>query len=179
MEVAERYVDGFATEEECQRAADEAFEVERSIWGLEQNARKAVAFAAFDAANLEDRSRAFQAQGSVIYAVAFLAGLPWEAGKQTERRAAKEGEERKQAELLRCIVGNPFRPVVTDSLWLTAPVVTLARKMYDGRDFTPMPILADALEEAGCDNLEVLSHCRSTGPHVRGCWVVDLILGKS
>jgi hypothetical protein len=50
--------------------------------------------------------------------------------------------------------------------------------MYDTRDFAAMPILADALEEAECDNLDILAHCRGPGPHVRGCWVVDLMLGK-
>jgi hypothetical protein len=51
--------------------------------------------------------------------------------------------------------------------------------MYYPRDFSPMPILADALEDAGCDSPDVLSHCRGPGPHVRGCWVADLVLGKS
>jgi hypothetical protein len=50
--------------------------------------------------------------------------------------------------------------------------------MYDSRDFSVMPILADALQDAGCDNEDILSHCRGDGPHVRGCWVVDLVLGK-
>ena len=50
--------------------------------------------------------------------------------------------------------------------------------MYESRDIAPMAILADALQEAGCDNTDVLNHCRSDGPHVRGCWVVDLVLGK-
>lgn len=51
--------------------------------------------------------------------------------------------------------------------------------MYEARDFAPMPILADALQDAGCDHADVLAHCRSPGPLVRGCWVVDLVLGKS
>jgi hypothetical protein len=51
--------------------------------------------------------------------------------------------------------------------------------MYDSRDFAAMPILADALQDAGCDHADILAHCRGDGPHVRGCWVVDLALGKS
>ena len=51
--------------------------------------------------------------------------------------------------------------------------------MYESRDFAAMPVLADALEEAGCDHADVLAHCRGPGPHVRGCWVVDLVLGKA
>jgi hypothetical protein len=58
-------------------------------------------------------------------------------------------------------------------------VVAFARQMYESRDFSPMPILADALQDAGCDHPDVLAHCRGPGPHVRGCWVVDLVLGKT
>jgi hypothetical protein len=84
-----------------------------------------------------------------------------------------------QAKLLRDIFGNPFRPVVADPSWLTPTVHDLAAAIYADRAFDRLPILADALEEAGCDNTDVLGHCRGPGPHVRGCWVVDLILGKS
>lgn len=81
--------------------------------------------------------------------------------------------------LVHDIAGNPFRPVTLDPSWRTSTVVALAEQMYDSRDFSPMPILADALQDAGCENADVLDHCRGAGPHVRGCWVVDLILGKS
>jgi hypothetical protein len=84
-----------------------------------------------------------------------------------------------QADLLRDIFGNPFRPVAADPGWRTSTVVALAGQMYESRDFSPMPILGDALQDAGCENPDVLDHCRGDGPHVRGCWVVDLILGKS
>jgi hypothetical protein len=57
-------------------------------------------------------------------------------------------------------------------------VVRLAQGIYEDRAFDRLPVLADALEEAGCDNAEILSHCRGPGPHVRGCWAVDLSLGK-
>jgi hypothetical protein len=56
--------------------------------------------------------------------------------------------------------------------------VRVAKAIYQSRAFQDMPILADALEDAGCDNADILAHCRRPGPHVRGCWVVDLILGK-
>jgi hypothetical protein len=84
-----------------------------------------------------------------------------------------------QADLLRDIFGNPFRPVAFDPAWRTDTVLSLARQMYDSRDFSPMPILADALQDAGCEDADVLTHCRGPGPHVRGCWVADLVLGKS
>ncbi|OWK40939.1 hypothetical protein FRUB_04831 [Fimbriiglobus ruber] len=81
-------------------------------------------------------------------------------------------------QLMRCVFGNPFRPVTFSPSWLSSTTAALARQMYDSRDFSTMPILADALQDAGCDNADVLSHCRGGGPHVRGCWVVDRVLGK-
>ncbi|HJZ57801.1 MAG TPA: hypothetical protein VKE74_22770, partial [Gemmataceae bacterium] len=62
--------------------------------------------------------------------------------------------------------------------WRTDVVHRLAATMYESRDFAAMPTLADALEDAGCGDPDVLAHCRGFGPHVRGCWVVDLVLGK-
>ena len=83
-----------------------------------------------------------------------------------------------QADLLRCIFGNPFRPVTLNPSWRTSNVVGLAQSIYADRAFDRLPILADALEDAGCDNADILNHCRQPGEHVRGCWVVDLVLGK-
>ncbi|MCE9566659.1 MAG: hypothetical protein K8U57_31940 [Planctomycetes bacterium] len=83
------------------------------------------------------------------------------------------------SDLLREIFGNPFRPVAFDPAWGSDTVMSLAKHIYESRDFSAMPILADALQDAGCDNADILNHCRGNGPHVRGCWVVDLVLGKS
>jgi hypothetical protein len=82
------------------------------------------------------------------------------------------------AKLLRDILGNPFRPVTLDLAWRTSAVTALAQTIYTDHRFDAMPILADALEEAGCTSDDILAHCRGDGPHVLGCWVVDLILGK-
>ncbi|VTR96326.1 Uncharacterized protein OS=Sorangium cellulosum (strain So ce56) GN=sce5710 PE=4 SV=1 [Gemmata massiliana] len=87
-------------------------------------------------------------------------------------------EAARQTDLIRDIFGNPFRPVTFSPDWGTSTAVALASQMYESRDFGAMPILADALQDAGCDNTDVLDHCRDPGPHVRGCWVVDLVLGK-
>jgi hypothetical protein len=88
-------------------------------------------------------------------------------------------EERSaQAQLLRDIFANPFRPVALDPSWRTSDVLTLARGIYDERAFDRMPILADALQDAGCTSEDMLNHCRAETVHVRGCWVVDLVLGK-
>jgi hypothetical protein len=92
---------------------------------------------------------------------------------------ARANEERAQADLLRCIVGKSFRPIACDPSWRTSIAVGLAEAIYADRAFDRLPILADALEEAGCTHPDVLSHCRSDSPHVRGCWVVDLVLGKA
>ena len=83
-----------------------------------------------------------------------------------------------RCDLLRCIFGNPFRPVAFDPRWRTETAVALATGIYADRAFDRMPVLADALEEAGCDQVDVLAHCRGPGPHARGCWVVDGVLGK-
>jgi hypothetical protein len=87
--------------------------------------------------------------------------------------------------LLLCIFGNAFRPVTLDPAWQTSTIVALAHAAYDNRilpagtlDPARLAVLADALEEAGCDNADILIHCRQPGAHVRGCWVVDMILGK-
>jgi hypothetical protein len=90
------------------------------------------------------------------------------------------GEGEAQVALLRDIFGNPFRPVTVDPAWLTSTVVALAKSIYESRDFSAVPILADALQDAGCDNDAILTHCRDTAlTHVRGCWVVDLLTGRS
>jgi hypothetical protein len=86
---------------------------------------------------------------------------------------------RKLANILREIVGNPLRPVTFDPRWRTSDVIGLARAIYDERAFERMPILADALMDAGCEDEQIIGHCRADSPHVRGCWVVDLILGKT
>jgi hypothetical protein len=80
--------------------------------------------------------------------------------------------------LLQCLFGNPFHPVSFTPAWRTSSVLGIADQVYTARDFSAMPILADALEDAGCDDADILAHCRGPGPHVRGCWVVDLVLGK-
>jgi hypothetical protein len=84
-----------------------------------------------------------------------------------------------QCDLIACIFGNPFRPVTFSDSWRTETAVALATGIYAERAFDRLPILADALEEAGCDDADVLNHLRGPGPHARGCWVVDGVLGKA
>jgi hypothetical protein len=116
----------------------------------------------------------------------------WVAHKQA-RGAAKEGagnlqwiktgqdQSRLICQWLRDLFGNPFRPVSVDPRWLCwngGAVVKLAQGIYDRWEFGLLPILGDALEEAGCENEEMVRHCRLPADHVRGCWLLDLLLKK-
>jgi hypothetical protein len=100
-----------------------------------------------------------------------------------EGAAARRREESIQADILRDIFGNPFRkpaalaPAVL--AWNDEIAVRLARTIYQDRAFDDLPVLADALLEAGCDDEQLIAHCRSTKPHARGCWALDLVLAKA
>jgi hypothetical protein len=98
----------------------------------------------------------------------------------------EQGLSSSQPKLQRCHflrdIFNPFRPITLNPSWLSwnnGTMVKLAQSVYEDRAFDRLPILADAIEEAGCDNIDILSHCRSGGEHIRGCWVIDLLLGKA
>jgi hypothetical protein len=93
----------------------------------------------------------------------------------------KETESPAQSVLLRDVFGNLFHPTALNPDWVGwngGSLRMLAQAIYEERAFDGMPILADALEDAGCDNADILDHCRGPGPHVRGCWVLDLLLSK-
>jgi hypothetical protein len=85
-----------------------------------------------------------------------------------------------QVHLIHDIFGPlPFRDIAVSPSWLTSDVQLLAQGIYDEKAFGRMPILADALQDAGCDNEDILTHCREVGwEHIRGCWVIDLLLGR-
>jgi hypothetical protein len=96
-------------------------------------------------------------------------------------RVENPREARAQATLVRDLFGQLFH---ADPLWLARleridQVEHVARAIYDDRSFADLPVLADALEEAGCSDAEILAHCRSGAEHARGCWIVDAILGRS
>ena len=114
-----------------------------------------------------------------------LRAAAWASGNPIDIYAVEQAEEPHPCGLVRDILCNPFRPVSFDPAWRTANVVALARTVYEERelpsgqfDRARLAVLADALLDAGCDSADILDHCRSEGPHVRGCWVLDLILGK-
>jgi hypothetical protein len=128
--------------------------------------------------------------GTCASSVVIAAGYAARAAARTEEnangaaveveRATRAAETACQCHLARCVAGfPPFHSARISPSWRTDTVLALARQMYDAREFSAMPILADALQDAGCDNEDVLAHCRGPGPHVRGCWVVDFVLGKA
>jgi hypothetical protein len=114
---------------------------------------------------------------------AALFGVAANSTRETASTSPEFGQAERAAQvaLVRCVLGNPFRPQAAAPAWLTwhdGMIPRLAREIYELRAFDHLPILADALEEAGCMDRELLEHCRLPGSHARGCWVVDLILGK-
>jgi hypothetical protein len=170
IEIAERFADGLATERELKAAGEAAAEV---VW--ESGGREiAAAWAAWAAARLACTSPAD---------VARLLGDRVATGEPRESaRAAR-------CSLIRCVFGNPFRPVSLEPAWLgwrDGLVRRLAEAAYGERtlpagtlDPGRLAVLADALEVSGCNEAELLGHLRGPGPHVRGCWAVDLLLGRS
>jgi hypothetical protein len=170
VEAGERYAEGAADDRELDAA-----------W-------RAACAAAVEAAD-DDRPRdphSLSARAAMHAADFDLWGDVYEmaAWEYAANAAGKDvaAERATQAALLRCVVGNPFLPdPARDPAWLAwncDTVAKLAAAIYDGRRFADLPILADALEDAGCSNTAILAHCRSAGEHVRGCWVLDLLMGR-
>ena len=103
----------------------------------------------------------------------------WPLGHPDFKEAMRVEGATYQAPVLRCIFGPlPFRAVTIGPPWLTPTVKQMAEAIYAERAFDRLPVLSDALEEAGCNNQDILNHCRQPGVHARGCWVIDLLLGK-
>jgi hypothetical protein len=173
VEVAERFADGAASQREMDEAGDAAGDAPWPAIRAGNPYAECVAHAAIWATATDAGTAAEVASG-------FARGC-----NQDNRRpdgtciATHPEEERRQALLLRDIMGNPFRPARVEPAWRSAQVLALARSIYDGHAFARMPELATALETAGCGDQAVLTHCRGPGPHARGCWVLDLLLGKA
>ncbi len=169
VEVAEQYADGSANRADLiagRRKADAAYQ-----WARKQHGP--AAFRLFCAAHL------------ALQATSTAEKVRFDPREDEFLRGAKERKEKTErkarCDLIRDIMGNLFRPVTADLSWLTwkdGTVVNVAQAIYDERRFSDMPILADALEEAGCNNADILNHCRYQGEHIRGCWLIDLLLGK-
>jgi len=157
LEVAERYADGLASEEERRKSL------------------RAASFAA--AINALVGADPAREAAHVAGDVPFYAANAVEA-RGGDREPVRRAEAAALCELLRDVVGNPFRPPRLDPAWRTGVAVGLAEAIYEERAFDRLPILADALEEAGCGDVAIQAHLRGPGPHVRGCWALDLALNK-
>jgi hypothetical protein len=178
VEVAERFADGEASEAEL--AAARA--------AIQSRRRESVSDLARRVAEEQPSTAAwftYQTACRLSMVAQRQASKHWEltgAGSEADQqRLFRQMVEKSLSLLLRDLIGNPFHPVELDPAWLrwnNGCVVALAGANYERRDFGSMPILADALEEAGCDNQEVLDHCRLSVEHVRGCWVVDAVLDQ-
>jgi hypothetical protein len=166
VEVAERYAEGLLTHADLKRAWVAASE---ALHGplVTHSGQSGAAIVAKHAAD--------PARSSLAEAVSDAARVGYSQKELDTEKAI-------QVTLLHDVVGNPFRLVSVTSSWLAwneNTVVKLAKAIYEDRAFEHLPILADALEEAGCQDQEILGHCRQRSEHVRGCWVIDLLLGKS
>lgn len=166
LDVAERFAEGKATDEELFSAYQEAARNARVIRAKGAWAVVSVASTGpFNAA----RGVAHATRSVTLHANRGLEPHVWHS---TPGMSHDE-----QAALLRDIFPFPDGPAL-DPAWLSGAVPSLARVIYDERAFNRMPVLADALEDAGCHDERILGHCRASGGHVRGCWVIDLLLGR-
>ena len=195
VEVAELYADGLAN----RRALHQAVLAARAAsmdsgrprvmmgeWSAAAQARAAEAVACtLEADDPADeaatwgkeaiRAWATQNSGGKSSRAAHGPRLPHQAGTP---EAAWIAEGIAQCDLLRDLLGNPFHPAHFDPSWRTPQAVTLANSIFRDRAFTGLPELANLLEKAGCTNTDLLKHCRENKEHARGCWAVDLVLGK-
>jgi hypothetical protein len=167
IDVNERFADGQATAKELKSAREGAHKFALTAGG-------APALVAQAAESVAHPRLSPYFLSSCLGCVLELA--TWREG------VSKEDERRRLCDLLRDVVGNPFRPPAFDPALRAAKgglILSMAQDMYAARRFDDLPVLADALEEAGCADKDLLAHCRAGGEHARGCWVVDLVLDKT
>jgi hypothetical protein len=172
VELAERYADGLAGAEELAAAREGADAAAEELLAAHPSEPSAEARAAWACSYAADRS------------IAVMARLCASAAVEVSTRAAQStaaAEREGLCCLIRELFGNPFRLVRADPSWLSwnrGTVAAMAAAIYRGGAFADLPVLADALEEAGCADTSILAHCRGPCDHARGCWVLDLLLGK-
>jgi hypothetical protein len=173
IEVAERYADGLAGEREL-AAAKAAAVVPASggalaaYWSVCPNLPGAIGSMCDAAVEAGARDAVHSAQRATADQLA-----AWDTALAIGTR--------EQASFLREVLGNPFRPTATAGGWLDwrgGLIPAMARQIYDSGDFRDLLVLADALEDASCTDPHLLAHCRGGREHVRGCWALDLLMGK-
>jgi hypothetical protein len=196
VEVAEAFADGRAGKPELAAAEQAAEQARQDLIERVIHAETPAGFTEvkesellFNAAWLAVLTAA---QRDLLFAVrsaawvAAIACCRWQAPPNAPRPGDVRLRAQRQAEtelavVLRDLFGNPYRPAGVEKAWLAwdgGTVVQLADAIYAERAFDRLPILADALEEAGCTDTALLGHLRGPGPHVRGCWALDLLLRK-
>jgi hypothetical protein len=192
VEIAERFADRLVAAEAQEAAHIVAERVLREVEDNEAPQFSGVAYATAYAASYTSHEKTtvwLACRAGVNAACAAAHALSDQYASESEVVAATHAEFAAQAALVRDLFRNPFRssPPLPHAVlnWNDGTVRCLAQAIYEDRklpegtlDTARLAILADALLDAGCDDEELLSHLRSSGPHVRGCWAVDLILGK-
>ncbi len=181
VDLAERRADGLLPDREWLRAVVETVDPYLGNEAARDGAGGAT-FGVLMHLHRTDPRSILRLAESVIEARAYKAytgGYPTAVGLDEWMRQSVESEAMDLCRLFRCVCGNPFRRVALDPVWLTSTVRTLAAGIDAERAFDRMPILADALQDAGCDDEDVLGHCRGPGPHAHGCRVVGLVLGRA
>jgi hypothetical protein len=179
LDLAEGYADDPAKGQELSQAARELTVTDVDKWILPcsdpndiPHAHRSACYAFQVLAGTPLREGAEDCLAGVTTVLSTLQAGPWILNQLNESAV--------HCMIFRDISGpSTFRSVSLQHAWRTGNVVSLAESIYADRAFDRLPILADALEDAGCDNADILNHCRQPGEHVRGCWVVDLVLGKS
>jgi hypothetical protein len=169
VEIAERYADGLATASECASAHEDAMKVwdERFPNRDPETDSEFAVFVAFQVIACPSDNWAG------VATLLARTGLP----SKLEERFWQNVEM--LADLLRDVFGNPFRPVRTEERWLTPQIIELAGLIYEQRTFDRMAALGNLIHDAGCNEPAIIDHCKNTPIHIRGCWLVDLLLNKN
>ena len=188
LEVAERYAEGLASEEERLLAEEDGFDAHIQMRESRLDANSPVVWSR--QAELLTQASALSVALGTYYAEDAADHSRWSLAALGQGWLAEQQEEALQCQLLRDVVGSPFRRVTVEPAWRLyneGAARHLAEWIHEQRDFERLPILGDALEEAGCADEAILDHCRQGWgarpgeqriEHVRGCWVIDLILGR-
>ena len=183
LTIAERYADGEVSQEKLAFAWGDA---RRATQVSHRGERETADSTAMWAVSLACEAEIGRVLGAASIA-AMCEAYPFDSAPLPEAQREqvcllRDVAQREQVCLLRDVVGNPFRPVPLDPAWLAwndGAVRKMAQTIYEERAYDRLPLLADALEDPGCTNADILAHCRQPGPHVRGCWVVDVLLEKT
>lgn len=184
VRLAERYADGELTREEMKQAHQAHARAFSGVLSISY--QFSPGFCAADCAHAATISLLSPSgSGGAVFGTRyarFAAEFANRTGQSLPWDGPSTAAARRQAELLRDIFGNPFCPVSVDRAWLRwggATVPRMAQAIYDERAFDRLPVLADALLDAGCSDEALLSHLRAPAPHVRGCWAIDAVLGRA